>query len=243
MTTPALAQNVKGKGRHYQHPTTGELVPSVTNVLSVMGKGDVLMRWAAKLVAERAAVMKHALPNMDDGDIVDTLKAVPFARSKRASDRGTDIHDYLEKRLLGEEGPLLSEDARPYKAAADAWFEDAGIEVWETETTLFHAGYAGTVDFVGKRDDVWVIGDFKTSKAIYPEAALQLAALWGCTITADGRPVPWAGQPVELTVIRIGMDGYEEKIVGDPSRHFETFLSLLGPWHWKHSDPYLEVTA
>jgi hypothetical protein len=66
-----------------------------------MGKGDVLMRWASKLVAERAMQMKHALPNMDDSDIVDMLKGVPFARSKRASDRGTDIHDYLEQRMLG----------------------------------------------------------------------------------------------------------------------------------------------
>lgn len=33
MTTPALAENVKGKGRHYKHPVTGELLPSITNVL------------------------------------------------------------------------------------------------------------------------------------------------------------------------------------------------------------------
>ncbi|HEY7822893.1 MAG TPA: hypothetical protein VIG24_08680, partial [Acidimicrobiia bacterium] len=127
MTTPALAQNVRGKGRHYQAPD-GELVPSVTNVLSVMGKGDVLMRWAAKMVAERAMVMKHSLGRMEDNEIVDTLKSAPFNRSKRAADRGTDIHTYLEHRLNRWEPDDLSPDAKPYRAAADAWLEECGPE-------------------------------------------------------------------------------------------------------------------
>ena len=246
MTTPALAQNVKGRGRHYPHPTTAELVPSVTNVLSVMGKGDALMRWAAKLVAERAMVMKRALPNMDDGDIVDTLKAVPFARSKRASDRGTDIHEYLERLLHWEEPGELSEDARPYKAAADAWHDQAGLEVVETELTVFHPAYAGTVDFVAKADGGWVIGDFKTSKAVYAEAALQLSALWGCYTQADGSPVPWRDDngdlngPVELVVVRIGMDGFEEKTVADPEGSLAVFHGLIDAWHWRHAPAYAE---
>ena len=86
MTTPALAQNVKGKGRHYQHPN-GDMVPSVTNVIGILDK-PALPRWAAKMVAERAALMKGSLGRMDDGDIVDTLKAVPWQRSNRAADRG-----------------------------------------------------------------------------------------------------------------------------------------------------------
>ena len=244
MTTPALAQNVRGKGRHYAHPTEG-LVPSVTNVIGILDK-PALPRWAAKMVAERAALMKRSLPLMDDGDIVDSLKAVPWQRSNRAADRGTDIHDYLEKRLLGEEGPLLSDDARPYKAAADDWFENAGIEVWATELTVFHPTYAGTVDFVGKRDDRWVIGDFKTSKAIYPEAALQLSALWGCLTMHDGEVVPWREsgvEPCDLLVVRIGADGWEEAQVADPDRNLMVFHALVDAWHWKHTSPYTEADA
>ena len=112
MTTPALAENVRGKGRHYRTPE-GELVPSVTNVIGILDK-PALPRWSAKMVAERAAVMKHSLAKMDDGDIVDTLKAVPWQRSSRAADRGTDIHSYLEHLLNGWEPESLSEVALPY---------------------------------------------------------------------------------------------------------------------------------
>ena len=243
MTTPALAQNVKGKGRHYEHPEEG-LVPSVTNIIGIMDK-PALPRWAAKMVAERAAQMKRALPNMDDGDIVDMLKAVPWQRSGRAAERGTDIHDYLEKRLLGCEPDELSDDARPYQAAADAWLEDRSFDdVW-TELTVFHPNYAGTVDFVARDGDLWVIGDFKTSKAIYDEAAMQLSALHNCYTQADGSPVPWRNEdgdpsgPAELIVVRIGQDGYEEKTVADPRKSVGAFFGLLDAWHWKHEKAYL----
>ena len=244
MTTPALAENVRGKGRHYRGPD-GELVPSVTNVIGILDK-PALPRWAAKLVAERAMVMKHSLAKMDDGDIVDMLKGAPWSRSKRAADRGTDIHEYLEHRLNMWEPPQLSEDALPYKDAADDWYENCyPDEVIATELTMFHPMYAGTTDVVMRRNDRIVIADFKTSKAIYDEAALQLSALMGCYTDADGGPVPWRdadGEFIstpELVVIRIGEDRWEEKVVADPTAGLRTFFGLLEAWNWKHTKAYL----
>ena len=102
MTTPALAQNVKGKDRHYQHPATGELVPSVTNILNVLNK-PALPRWAAKVVAEQAVAMRESLTKLDEAEAVDILKGSPWRNSTRAADRGTTIHAYLEARLSGLE--------------------------------------------------------------------------------------------------------------------------------------------
>ncbi|HEY7823960.1 MAG TPA: hypothetical protein VIG24_14045 [Acidimicrobiia bacterium] len=243
MTTPALAQNVRGKGRHYQGPD-GELVPSVTNVIGILDK-PALPRWAAKMVAERAMVMKASLARMDDGDIVDTLKAVPWQKSGRAADRGTDIHAYLEALLNQWEPEPLSEDALPYKDAADAWYQECyPDEVLATELTMFHPAYAGTTDVVMRRGGKLIIADFKTSKAVYDEAALQLSALAGCYTDAEGQPVPWRdadGEYLEfpeLVVIRIGVDGYEEKTVADPQAGLRVFFGLLDAWHWKHEKAY-----
>jgi 3-deoxy-manno-octulosonate cytidylyltransferase (CMP-KDO synthetase) len=69
MTAPKLAENVKGKGRHYRNPNTDVLLPSITNVLGVINK-PALPRWSAKLVAEQAAAMKLSLPKMEDDEIV-----------------------------------------------------------------------------------------------------------------------------------------------------------------------------
>jgi hypothetical protein len=238
VTQPALAENVRGKGRHYRTPE-GLLVPSVTNVIGMMDK-PALPRWAAKLVAERAATMKLSLAKMDDADIVDTLKGAPWSRSKRAADRGTDIHAYLEARLNDWEPDELSPDAEPFRAAADDWMLHADIEIVDTELTLFHPLYAGTTDFVARIDGKLTIGDFKTSKAIYDEAALQLAALWGCYTDKHGDPVPWRDaeghetETPELVVVRIGEKGWEQKTVADPMGSLQAFFGLLDAWTWKH---------
>jgi hypothetical protein len=245
MTTPALAENVKGKGRHYR-TTDGELVPSVTNVIGILDK-PALPRWAAKMVAERAMQLKHSLGRMDDSEVVDTLKGAPWSKSQRAADRGTDIHAYLEARLNRLEPEELSADAEPYRDAADDWFDQVGasFEDVRTEVTLFHPNYAGTTDLIGTLDGRINIVDFKTSKAIYDEAALQLAALAGCYMDAQGLPVPWRDETgfmaevPRLVVVRIGMDKWEEKEVADAKASVGVFFGLLEAWHWKHSKAYL----
>lgn len=245
MTTPALAENVKGKGRHYRYPKTANLVPSVTNVISILDK-PALPRWSAKLVAETAYRMRHALPEMEESEAVDMLKGSPWSKSKRAADRGTDIHGYLEARLNGWDVDELSPDALPYKPAADAWLEaNPTLEVIATELTAFNPAYAGTMDLVCRIDGRLTIADFKTSKAIYDEAALQLAALYGCTSDADGQPVPWRDasglptEPVDLLVIRIGEDKHQTKQVADVDGALIAFISLLEAWHWRHGKAYL----
>ena len=245
MTTPALAENVKGKGRHYRTPDD-MLVPSVTNVIGILDK-PALPRWAAKLVAERAMHLKHSLANMDDNEVVDTLKGAPWSKSKRAADRGTDIHAYLEARLNRLEPEELSDDAVPYKQAADDWFDAVGasFEDVQTEVTLFHPSYAGTTDLIGILDGAACIVDFKTSKAIYDEAALQLSALAGCYTDAEGKSLPWRNpdgtlfEMPRLIVVRIGVDGWEEKEVADADFAMTAFFGLLEAWHWKHGKAYL----
>ena len=127
MSTPALAKNVPGKGRHYQTPD-GELVPSVTNVISILDK-PALPRWSAQMVAETAYRMRHSLSGMERNEAVDLLKGSPWSKSKRAADRGTDIHEWLEARLNGWELPELSDDAKPYQQAAEDWYMAHDLEV------------------------------------------------------------------------------------------------------------------
>ena len=103
MTTPALAENVKGKGRHYRHPN-GELVPSITNIIGVLNK-PALPRWAALKVAEQAVAMRDSLPKLDEEEAVTILKQSPWRSSTRAADRAAVRHNsrrplHIQKRLV-----------------------------------------------------------------------------------------------------------------------------------------------
>jgi len=238
MTTPALAENVRGKGRHYRHPQTDELVPSITNVIGILDK-PALPRWSAKLVAETAYRMRHSLAEMGEDEAVDLLKSAPWSRANRAADRGTDIHAYLEALINCWEPEPLSGEAVRYKQAADEWLDYYQPELVASELTVFHPKYAGTGDLWCRIGGRMTILDFKTSKAVYDEAALQLAALWGALSTTDGEPVPHAGHDTDLLVVRIGMDKFEVKQVADPRASFETFLALVTAWEWKHGKAYL----
>ena len=233
MTTPALAENVKGKGRHYRSPLNGELVPSITNVIGVLNK-PALPRWAAKVVAEQAAAMKTSLPNLEDEEIVDLLKAAPWRSSTRAADRGTTIHAYLEARMVGLDPQEISGEAARYRKAADAWLADWQPTPLATELTVFGDGYAGTGDLWCRPSHGGVaIVDYKTSKAVYAEAALQLAALAHATTTPDGTPTMGVD---EAWVVRIGEDGYEAKRVADLDYNYAAFRALLAAWHWQNGE-------
>jgi len=235
--SPTLAHHVRGKGRHYTHPITGEDVPSVTNCIGVLDK-PALPRWAAKMVAEKAWKLRHSLPEMDEADCVDTLKASPWQKSGRDADRGSSIHDWLETHAT--DGPEaaealvegLSADAMRYLPAARQFLEVWQPEFVHTEFTVFGADYAGTADFMARIDGSLVLGDYKTSKAIYPEVALQLAALRyaDVLVTPDG----YGAMPeVEETVaVLITPSKAEVYPVRADLGEFDAFRACLEAWRW-----------
>lgn len=238
MTTPALAKDVRGKGRHYVHPATGDLVPSVTNILSVINK-PALPRWAAKVVAEQAAAMKSSLRNLEDDEIVDLLKGAPWRSSTRAANRGTTIHGYLEARMLGVKPDEISGEAARFRRAADKWLNEWKPEPVAVERTVFAPDYAGTGDlWCVIKGRTWLI-DYKTSKAIYAEGALQLAALNACTLAAqvaDDVVTTVPNEPAERCgVLRIGEDGWELAEVRDWREQAGTFRACLELWHWQQA--------
>ena len=86
-----------------------------------------------------------------------------------ASNRGTSMHAFLEKYLLGQLNlELLEEEDNKSKKMADEIIEQ-GIknkltEIWGTEATLYYPGkYAGTCDACGVYEGQETIIDFKQS--------------------------------------------------------------------------------
>lgn len=254
MTTPALAQNVRGKGRHYEHPETGELVPSITNAIGVLDK-PALPRWSAKMVAQAAWKMRHSLVEMGEDECIDVLKGSPWRNSTRAADRGTSIHDYLDTYAVkGPEAAAavaaeMTRQASEYLPAAMAFLAEWQPEFLHNEFTVFGEGYAGTGDFIARMGGMLVLGDYKTSKAIYPEVALQLAALrYAEDIVVGDRlaPMPTVDGCVAVLIKPQGAEVYPVN-AGPPE--YAAFRACLTAWSWSKGEkpvgsPWLtEVSA
>lgn len=237
MTTPKLAEQVRGKGRMYRDPRDNRLKLSVTNVQGALSK-PALPRWAALEVAKSAYKMRHALAEMDQDEAVDMLKGSPWSTANRAANRGSSVHELLEVLTKGGEGFDLSGEASEYQPQIRQFLDEHDVEPWYTEVTVFGEDYAGTADFIGLLDGVPVVLDYKTGKKqLYDDVALQLSALrYADVLVTDGGEVLPMPDTVACVGVLIKPSGYEIREVADPEFAFQTFLSLLEVRRWQTAD-------
>lgn len=240
MSNPALA-TAKKSGRHYVHPTSGVEVPSVTTILGVLDK-PALPRWAALEVANYAVTHKDSWAALPERDAVTLLKGAPWSKSKNAADAGTDAHAYCEALLRGQAAELPEQDvfsplygkALENVAALVAAVNPTPIAIEATAWSNAF-GYAGTFDSLCLIDGQITLIDLKTSKDVYPDYALQLAAyrFADAILAPDGTEVTmpeitrcqiWhAPKEGTWSVVDIRAD-FDE---------FAAFRSALEVWKWQ----------
>ena len=144
---PKSMRSMVNGSRHYS--VNQERLPSVTTILKATEseeKKASLANWKARVGATEANRIKND-----------------------ASSRGTSMHAFLEKYLLGQLNlELLEKQDNKSKKMADEIIEQ-GIknklsEIWGTEATLYYPGkYAGTCDACGVYEGQETIIDFKQS--------------------------------------------------------------------------------
>jgi hypothetical protein len=97
--------------------------------------------------------------------------------SKQALDIGSDVHKAVENWFKTGKEPIVKKpEVLSAFVAFLEWADEHEIETIDTELTVFNARSAGTLDWVGKLDSKSTVLDLKTSKAIYPEYRIQIAA-------------------------------------------------------------------
>ncbi len=112
-------------------------------------------------------------------------KGLDFRETRdKAADIGTLVHAAIEARINGDP-PILVQEPSAAKAlnAFLEWERHNKIEILEQEIQLVSEEfrYGGTLDAVGVIDGKYVLLDWKTSKGVYKNYVLQLAAyqqLW-----------------------------------------------------------------
>src|SRR5437588_538390 len=171
----------------------GQQLPSVTTVLDIIAK-PALGPWYAKeerRYFETAMLEVLSRPGARDPEYV--LAAVAEAVSgvkaadkekQRAATIGTAVHAGIEwhlRRALGEDAgpePFLPEAAAWAVESWKEWATSVALEPVAIERVVYclECGYAGTLDLYARVKGVPTILDWKTGRAIYPEAFLQNVA-------------------------------------------------------------------
>ncbi|MEU0940366.1 hypothetical protein [Embleya sp. NPDC005971] len=256
MTDPFWAR-ATDHGRYYQDPATGELLPSVTNVIGTCVAKERLIPWAAKITAEWAAdhhreIAHHA--GSDRAALIRAMCGAHTAITDHASDLGTRVHASAEAETLGAPVPDDPEVA-PYLSQLRKWRLSWGVnierDVLAAEMTVVNRtiGYMGTGDLLvwlptGTRGrlQLWLI-DYKTSAtrpalSVYPEYTLQLAALRNAEaiVLPDGseHPMPRIHRAGVLN-LRVRSHAFVPMPAGKDA--FKVFASLVPAARWLHDAP------
>lgn len=203
---------------------------------------------AQQMLAELEALVDDPAKRRDDfrravhGGL-DTLVAATTGvkamhkTSEKAKEIGTAAHALIEwhtRVLLGEkvgDPPANIPDAAVW--SVESWKEwAASVDftplVIERPVYCPECGYAGSLDWIGKVSGVVSLGDYKTSKAIYPEAFLQNIAY--------RHGAEKQGMPTEQGIIlrlpkTVDDPAFEAMVV--PDTPHEDFLAALRLWRWQ----------
>jgi hypothetical protein len=183
VTSPKLAVSTEW-GRHYAHPGRPNTVPSVTTIKDMKAiKG--LPYWAAREAATYAADNIAKLSALDRDEVIQLVKGSPWKpKPDSPSKVGDVVHDWIDRNARGETVPDDEIAGAPLQAR-QMWrqfggFSDRYKPRWyATEFTVWsdEFGYAGTADWAAYIGEFLVLGDNKTGTGVYPDSAMQLAAL------------------------------------------------------------------
>ena len=187
----------------------GTAIPGTTTITGLLAKPQLIV-WANKLGLEGIDSSKYVDSKAEAGTLAHALILAHLTQQK------ADTSEYSEHTIDLAENSFLK-----YLE----WETKHKVEpiLCEAELVSEKHRFGGTIDFYGKVDDVPILLDFKTGKAIYTEMSLQLA---GYMILLDENN----HLPVCAIILRIGRDeteGFEEKTFTDLKVQKKAFLSLL----------------
>ena len=255
MATPARVARPDGFGKYTRfYDVDGQHLPSVTSILQAVAK-PALVPWAAKQERELVySAVRRLIGNpevkrenfMASLELAVGQEKAHVRETQKALTIGSECHALIEwhlrrelKQAVGTE-PAVSEKALWAFMVYEEWRKGANLSVSLVEQVVYSKryGYAGTLDFAGVVDHdsrrVIVVGDFKTGKAIYDEAHLQVAAYAHALLEMGYADVLPAGCIVRLP--KVETDPEPEVLVLSAERMkalHRVFLNVLELWKWQ----------
>lgn len=244
-----MAKSPYDRARFY--PIDGQQYPSVTTVLGIVDKSGPLMAWAVKEQdkAWAAAVLEgFTHPELVGASSEKILAFIGTAmhrvkagqkKTEQAGVIGTAAHAWIEwecRRRMGEDAgtePEIPDAARVATMAWEDWAKEVEFEPLVLERTVYHPkwGYAGTLDWIGRVKGKVVLGDYKTSRAVYPEAYLQNIAYREAYRAGGGE----TSHGLILRLPKTIEDPAFEAVWVPETTTLKPFLAALALWRWQRT--------
>jgi hypothetical protein len=217
----------------HSYKLDGKAVKGVTTLLNAGYPKPMLVNWAAKAVAEYVADnfdLVRELRAQGRQETIDLLKGAHYRDRDRAAARGTDVHALAEELIHGQTVEVpehLAGYVNGYVRFLDQW--QITPVVTEKPCANRERWYAGTFDAVAEFGAGQLAGrrlllDWKTSKGVYGETAMQLAAYQNAEfyVSNDGEEVPMP-EVDGLAVVHVTPDGTDLYEIADPELAWKQF--------------------
>lgn len=217
------------------------LCPSVTTIIDSILRKPALEAWKI----EQAVLACMTAPRKDKEELDAFIKRIlqeeqqQNAEAKTAADRGTQIHDAMEKYFTGQEVP---EALQPWVMPAIDAINTYGMVV-ATEKILVGDGYAGKTDLILEAPDCFWIDDYKSTKKLpdplkggaWTEHRLQLSAYAAAFADTElGRSKPIKTKNIYISTVEEGKfcvcEHDEWQTV-----YAEGFAPLVTHWQWSNA--------
>lgn len=223
-------------GPYHYYKLDGKRVPGVTGIIKATVPAPRLVDWAARVTARYAADHLDTLWGMRHlgaDKIFAVLESEPRAQRDSAGERGTQLHKWAESMIHGQKVEGISSELLPWVLAMRDY-----IETMRPRPVLMEApvgsrrhNYAGTLDSVSDfPDGQRRIVDYKSSRGVYSEVALQLAGYRGADVylDPDGNEQAMAdlGISEEGYVVHIRPEGFKVHPVYVGPEAFQAFARL-----------------
>lgn len=214
MTAPAL-RTTTYNGSYYDCPKGCKPHRSATSWLSAGVPKPALKAWGEGVVAAFAFDHQEAWKQLPKEDAIGLLKKAPFNTTGRAAVKGSDVHDWAERYVLGNAIDLkqLPIEQQPYAQSFLKFLDDWKPDYEMTEASVFNCEHdvAGTLDFIARINGLgMVLGDIKTGKGVYPEVCMQLACYrYSAFIAMPDGTQPEMPKVDTCAVLHLTAKGYE----------------------------------
>lgn len=266
MTEPKLAVRASGAGgRGYRHPHTNAVVPSVTTILKQLNK-PALIQWAVDQTAAFAVANIDGLLSRTEEQgwgmlrwywNRDPLKGEVELRNfyngvrDDAAELGTMIHEWIAAdhgEGLYPDTSMAPEFMWQMVEVWNEWKSQHDVKPIVSEATVWsNYGYAGTLDGIWEIDGIRYLLDVKSSRNVYDEHYMQVAALGGADVMMVEEGEGWVEKPIPefdaYALLRIRPEDVDKDgNIREPYCKLEVLDSGEMPYHLKAFKNLVDVT-